>query len=338
MAMFEGYKCPVCEKTFLKQDDIVVCPQCGAPYHRDCYQKNAGCVYTEKHAEGFSWKGEKEDIPQAAQTVRCAKCGTDNPVSAAVCSDCGAYLRTPSYGSAQNSPAAGFPPELSENPAAEFEQIENEELNGIRVGDFKSFLGNSWFFSLPSFYNIGKYGKKLSLNIFALLTHGIWFIWKKMYGVGILILTLMTGIYIFQIAVADLIEPLMKCIDKSDAEGMMAFIQANPAISNAYMFCGLVQIAIYIFCAFNSNNAHYRFCVRKIKKLRKKHANSDSDYKKNLENAGNSSFASVLVAVLAYMSIQMLAVRYSDTIVQIRDMIYTFFTSSDLISKITALF
>lgn len=334
MAMFEGYKCPVCENTFVKQDDIVVCPDCGAPYHRECYLNNSGCVYSEKHAEGFVWKGEKESEPVAAETIRCAKCGTENPVNSTVCSDCGAYLRTPTYGAQGTN--TSYPPNYSENPQADYEQIENEEISGIRVGDFKKYLGNSWFFSLPAFYNIGKYGKKLSLNVFALLTHGIWFIWKKMYGIGILILAIMSGIYIFEIAVADLIEPLVEYVEKSDTAGVMAFMEANPLLTNAYMACGIIQIAIYAYCALNANNAHYRHCVRKIKKIRKNHSD-DAAYAKKLDNAGNASFASVLIACLAYMCIQMLAAKYSDVIVQVRDMIYTFFTSGDVISKLSGI-
>ncbi len=35
MINFTGIKCPVCGKAFTDEDDIVVCPKCGAPYHRE---------------------------------------------------------------------------------------------------------------------------------------------------------------------------------------------------------------------------------------------------------------------------------------------------------------
>ena len=53
---YTGIKCPVCEKTFTKQDDVVVCPECGAPYHRGCYQKEGHCIFEEKHQKGESWQ------------------------------------------------------------------------------------------------------------------------------------------------------------------------------------------------------------------------------------------------------------------------------------------
>ena len=57
---YTGIKCPVCEKTFTKQDDVVVCPECGAPYHRECYQKEGHCIFEEKHQKGESWQPPQE--------------------------------------------------------------------------------------------------------------------------------------------------------------------------------------------------------------------------------------------------------------------------------------
>ncbi len=44
--------CPVCDKDFKDGDDIVICPSCGAPYHRACYQQVGQCVFTARHASG----------------------------------------------------------------------------------------------------------------------------------------------------------------------------------------------------------------------------------------------------------------------------------------------
>ena len=45
---FTQYKCPVCNEQFKSGDDIVVCPECGAPHHRECYEKNEHCFYADK--------------------------------------------------------------------------------------------------------------------------------------------------------------------------------------------------------------------------------------------------------------------------------------------------
>ena len=42
---FTQYNCPVCEKKFENGDDIVVCPECGTPHHRECYDSLGRCFY-----------------------------------------------------------------------------------------------------------------------------------------------------------------------------------------------------------------------------------------------------------------------------------------------------
>ena len=55
MSNYTGYRCPVCGKAFAQGDDVVVCPDCGAPHHRECYRSLGRCAYEEKHAAGEAW-------------------------------------------------------------------------------------------------------------------------------------------------------------------------------------------------------------------------------------------------------------------------------------------
>ena len=43
---------------FTDEDDIVVCPDCGTPYHRACWQKVGACMHKSEHAAGFEWQPE----------------------------------------------------------------------------------------------------------------------------------------------------------------------------------------------------------------------------------------------------------------------------------------
>ena len=60
---FTEYKCPVCDKQFKKGDDVVVCPECGTPHHRECYEKEGHCHFADKHGADFSF--EKEQLEEA---------------------------------------------------------------------------------------------------------------------------------------------------------------------------------------------------------------------------------------------------------------------------------
>ena len=59
---YVNHKCPVCEKIFTEEDEVVVCPECGTPLVR--YEGEAK-HYKSLHKEGFVYKNENEkvDIP-----------------------------------------------------------------------------------------------------------------------------------------------------------------------------------------------------------------------------------------------------------------------------------
>ena len=65
MQNFLGNPCPYCGKNFESGDDIVVCPECGTPHHRDCYKEHSACANEEKHSEAF-------EIQQTANKIIAA--------------------------------------------------------------------------------------------------------------------------------------------------------------------------------------------------------------------------------------------------------------------------
>ena len=71
---YRGQHCPICGKEFCDGDDIVVCPECGTPYHRECYKTAGHGVNEERHSENFEWKPEtaphaEEKTPKAGQNA-----------------------------------------------------------------------------------------------------------------------------------------------------------------------------------------------------------------------------------------------------------------------------
>lgn len=92
-------------------DDIVVCPDCGAPMHRHCWQSEHACPLREHHGrtaagEVFAWKptvvpeqapADPDDAPldirfdpETDAGIICPGCGCNCPPDATVCPDCGA--------------------------------------------------------------------------------------------------------------------------------------------------------------------------------------------------------------------------------------------------------
>ena len=57
MPKYYGCPCEGCGKPLTLQDDIVVCPDCGAPYHRTCYEKLGRCIHSPgPRQQGYEWK------------------------------------------------------------------------------------------------------------------------------------------------------------------------------------------------------------------------------------------------------------------------------------------
>ncbi len=90
---YSNQTCDGCGKLFTENDEIVVCPECATPQHRECYNENKHCVNFEKHAEGFTWQNEGAlNTPAAneekARLIPCPNCGYENPEGTEVCRQC----------------------------------------------------------------------------------------------------------------------------------------------------------------------------------------------------------------------------------------------------------
>ena len=105
MTYFQNAVCPVCNKPLNEQDDIVVCPECGAPYHRACYKEAGRCVFEDKHAAGFSYLPEPAVNTEPERFVLCPRCGKSNPAGSPACGNCGTRLPQENNDTAPEAPA-----------------------------------------------------------------------------------------------------------------------------------------------------------------------------------------------------------------------------------------
>ena len=90
---YTGNLCAGCNLPFEDDDDVVVCPECGTPQHRECYDKDTKCVCAHLHGKDYAWQGKvnnESPLPkEKTETVSCPNCGYENPVGTPICKQCG---------------------------------------------------------------------------------------------------------------------------------------------------------------------------------------------------------------------------------------------------------
>ncbi len=217
MSNFSGCKCPVCQQPFQDGDDIVVCPECGAPYHRDCYKEHGGCVFEDRHAPDFEWKPAPGEVPPenvapnaaceagpsfnqdpsqhlSGKEIPCPRCGAMNPEEYLFCEVCGSPLRRPAPSYNENStnsaqgPAAygpgsvpGQDPFHIEGLPPEVQVHPDEELDGIKARHWADYLGVNSAWYMLNFKQMQATGRKFAISFSAFLFGPFYFFYRKMW-------------------------------------------------------------------------------------------------------------------------------------------------------------
>ena len=224
MTRYTGNHCPVCEHAFTDTDDIVVCPDCGTPYHRDCWKKVGACMHRSEHAAGFEWQPEiGPNADKAAHEATCPNCGTRNTPGAARCSHCGCPLprseadsadaakpeeQVPIYArdpSAVNNRSAAPGPHIETYSADREGGIYRREIgpedtiDGIKAKDWAAYVGRSPMYYLMQFFRMSITNRKAAVCLSAFLFGPAYLFYRKMWKEGLLtaILTIVLSIPTF---------------------------------------------------------------------------------------------------------------------------------------------
>ena len=224
MTRYTGNHCPVCEQAFTDTDDIVVCPDCGTPYHRDCWKKVGACMHRSEHAAGFEWQPEiGPEAAKAAHEATCPNCGTRNTPGAARCSHCGCPLprseadsadaakpeeQVPIYArapSAVNNRSAAPGPHIETYSADREGGIYRREIgpedtiDGIKAKDWAAYVGRSPMYYLMQFFRMSITNRKAAVCLSAFLFGPAYLFYRKMWKEGLLtaILTIVLSIPTF---------------------------------------------------------------------------------------------------------------------------------------------
>lgn len=231
MSKYTGNTCPVCEEKFKDSDDVVVCPDCGTPYHRECWHKIGACIHKSEHAAGFEWKPDKVEDGGLEDLV-CTNCGTHNPLNAQRCSHCGVPLPDPRHdltpkegerpiyaGGSSNSTSTSWDANMpSGGPqftsTANFERRTlgpEDTIDGVKAKDWASYIGRSSFYYLMQFFRMQETHRKAFVSFSAFLFGPIYFFYRKMWKQGAifsvitLLLTIPSALYMLALSESSLV-------------------------------------------------------------------------------------------------------------------------------------
>ena len=62
--------CSLCHAYLFEDDDVVCCPVCGAPHHRDCYMNIGHCALEEFHGTENQYDKVREKEREEAEKTK----------------------------------------------------------------------------------------------------------------------------------------------------------------------------------------------------------------------------------------------------------------------------
>lgn len=324
MADYNGEKCIVCGLEFKADDDIVVCPDCGTPYHRECYMKEGKCVNTELHDKKESWKPQgKGGKASPEQDAVCTKCGYKNPPLALFCEKCGAPLN--SLDTHNENMRAKTAPLHDDSDPKEYNKsfmdgagIEikpflvnfsdplcglnpEEDYDGVRLCELADYVESNTHYYLPLFKRMKDTGSLMSWNFSAMLFPEFYFANRKMPFAAL-------GIFLVRLAAyaPNVIAVMAQLNDK--IAGMIDL--RSTAFHVVTILCYALIYAMMFFCGAFANGLYYRKAVRGTAKI--KASVPPQQLRQTLRRKGGTSAAlltiAIVIGVLLYSLIPMLAV------------------------------
>ena len=169
--------CPICKAYLFEDDEVAVCPTCGAPHHRECFVSLGHCGLEEFHGTDKQYdKAKKQnEAPKQEQKQEqeekkelCPSCKKEVLNGSTFCNHCGAPLN-------QNNPyviridyLGGVKPETDLG-------------NGHKANDVKDFVAVSTNRIIPMFKRFKK-GAKVAFSFWHLLFPAASFAMRKMYS------------------------------------------------------------------------------------------------------------------------------------------------------------
>lgn len=256
---FKNEKCAACGMKFFDDADIVVCPECGTPYHRECWERIGACVHSAEHGS-YEWKGENQELREHLENIESAENQKHENTN-----DGFEIIHVDSYDEYR---------EIMDKKLLE-QQKDFDAIDGVTAQELLKFIGKNGYYYLPVFKDIRKNNKSLKLNFASFLMFPMHCFYRKMNLFGVVMMTLLFLTTEAKILLSHFAEQL----------GI-----SDNMLMTAYIIATALSLAIDIFVLMFFNYFYFKSCIKRINAI--KHHYSDENYDRilaRIEAAGRPS-------------------------------------------------
>ncbi len=298
---YTNYKCPVCNNQFTEDDDVVVCPECGTPHHRECYIQNGKCANADKHGTNEPIEVEFVDLEDREEPVI-------------------------------EEEATEKSPEDAQQIVQEiFEEMKGGNgdymLNGKHVSFYEAAIGKNQKHYIPRFMLMDKTKKAVSWNIAGFFVPLAWCLYRKMYKFALIILALymvLIGAISYTVATnEELITAVDECMqeDPNFYENILLYrtstnvsltekqVKFNELTTN-FKLPAPLQAAMYIIVygvrilmGIYATNLYYKKLTKSIERVEKLDLSPDMKRSVLFRKCGTLPF--IIVAIIGFFEWQM---------------------------------
>ncbi len=313
MADYTNLLCPVCKERFSPEDDIVVCPICGTPHHRACYAKEGRCANLDWHKENKTYNTEEElsklNSEQSEKTadeqseektiVVCPRCAAHNDSQALFCNRCGAPISN-GFGAGVNGGFAGgeFSGAMPFHPFAAHN--ENELIDGVEAWKLSSVVKENKMRFLFFFKTLSQRKNKTSFNFAAFIFAPFYFIYRKMYGIGIAAMALMLALNLPSVILSLTNEYLSEIAGTTVTYGLNLSQASLTVLMNATYICSLLVTAVRFVCGLYANWFYLKKCKKTVAAIDAKAQNRD-EFVAEASKKGGVNRVLIIVLIAVYM-------------------------------------
>lgn len=273
----KGKSCSVCHAYLFEEDDVVYCPVCGAPHHRECYAKLGHCALEELHGTEKQYdKVEaqrnveiKEETHNNKNRVKCPMCEEVYDDFLNHCPKC----QTPNFrvtdGFTPFDLLGGVPKDMDVG-------------KGVTANEAKRFVLSNTQRYIPKFAAANA-GKKASWNWMAFLFPCPWFLGRKMYLYGILSGILMVAFSLLSLPLNNIIYSLGVDMNNT-AAAMQELMSLLPQIDTGAVILsaagGVLTIVLRILCGLFGDFIYSRYAVGEIVEIKANSEDMERDFAK----------------------------------------------------------